>query len=350
MKAAWERLVLWAKTLWTRVRVRGAQRRRHVTAVNLAIERVVEQANPRLRGLMGYRKALFPVVEEGLAYSEELAARLSGPVRLDRAAWCADPQVSALFADVDALRRVLSGPAVRAWAKERPLETGDGYGILLAWPQVRNQLGVEMVGETLRRDVRQTTLGFADAELVLLGSDLEEVRRKAVGGVMDALAGEAIRALTERETRIAEIEERLRILRLKRKVLNPAGQGLDFLSDGSTANLPEYEALGLRIAELEQELEVASAGLKTPGDYLLGLVEALKEPRGRIDIRLERVTLDRMNIVRQGAAEEGATEVEFACGYRGERRGRVLLLVQFPRGEMIQEAERVAELDRFLAS
>jgi hypothetical protein len=122
------------------------------------------------------------------------------------------------------------------------------------------------------------------------------------------------------------------------------------LRDGSGAQLAEEEALGRRITELEQQLEVASAGLKTPGDYLLRLVDALRDPRGRIDIRRERVTLDRMNVVRQGAAAEGATEVEFACGYRGEQRGRVLLLVQFPRGEMIQEAELMAAVDRFLVN
>jgi hypothetical protein len=60
--------------------------------------------------------------------------------------------------------------------------------------------------------------------------------------------------------------------------------------------------------------------------------------------------LDRMNIIRDGAEADGATEIEFAYGYRGERRGRVLLLVQFPRDEMIQEAELMASVDRFLAN
>ena len=101
---------------------------------------------------------------------------------------------------------------------------------------------------------------------------------------------------------------------------------------------------------MEQELELASAGLKTPGDYLGRLVEALRDPRGRVDIRRERVMLDRMNIIREEAEAEGATEIEFAYGYRGERRGRVLLLVQFPRDEMIQEAELMAAVDRFLAN
>lgn len=348
MKAPWGPLVQWAETRWAGLRARGSERRSHNAAVNLAIERVVEQADPRLRGLMGYRKALFPVVEEGLAYSEELATRLPGPVRLDRAAWSADPLVSALFGDVEALRRVISGPAVRAWAKAHPMETGDCYGILLAWPQVRNQFGVELEGETLKRDVPQTTLGFANAELVLPGTDLEEVRRNLVQRILDALVAEAVRGLTERETQIAEIEERLRMVRLKRKALSPVG--LDLLQDGSGIQPEEGDALGQRVTELEQELELASAGFRTPGDYLVRLVEALRNPRGRADIRRERVMLDRMNIIRDEAEAEGATEIEFTYGYRGERRGRVLLLVQFPRDEMIQEAELMAAVDRFLAN
>jgi hypothetical protein len=67
MTDLWRRLVLGVDTLWTQLKGRGAERRGYATAVNLACERVVDQANPRLRCLVGYRKALFPVVEECLA-------------------------------------------------------------------------------------------------------------------------------------------------------------------------------------------------------------------------------------------------------------------------------------------
>ncbi len=356
MSGPWRRLALGAEALWARLRVRGAERRLHTTAVNRAVERVVDQADPRLRGLMGYRKALFPVVEVALAQAEALAAQIPGPVRIDRGTWSSDPLVNALFGDLDALRRVLSGPAVRAWVKGHPEEAGDCCGILLAWPQARTQFGVELHGDTLRSDVQQTALAFVNPEVAVPAADPASVRRQAVQGVLDVFAGEAIRDLTEHQTRIAEIEERLRILRLKRKVLSPAGRGMDFLRDGSAAHLAEDDALGQRIEELEQQLAVVSEGLKTLDDHLDRLVEGLRNQQGRLSIRRERITLDRMNIVRAtpdgaaGGGDAGVQEIELAVGYRGETRGRVLLLVQFPRSELITLEERLAEADQFLAN
>ena len=356
MKGLWQRLALAADAFWGQFKVRGAERRLHVSAVSQAVERVVDQANPRLRGLMGYRKALFPVVERGLARCEELAASLPGPVRIDRASWTADSLVNVLFADPDSLRRAISGAEVRAWVKANPMAQGDCYGVLLAWPRIRTQLGTELNGETLKRDVQQTTLGFADPDVVLPAEAPEEVRRLAVQGIMDVLVGEAIGALAKRETGIAEIEERLRILRLKRKVLNPAGRGRDFLVEGSGAHVAEEEALTKRIDELEQQLLVANVGLKTLDDYLARLVERLGDAIEHLSVRRERVTLDRMNIVRtaaDAAADSGPTgpkEFEFAVGYRGETRGRVLLLVAFPCAEIITADERLADLNRYLTT
>ena len=128
---------------------------------------------------------------------------------------------------------------------------------------------------------------------------------------------------------------------------------MDFLRDGSAAHLAEEEALGQRIAELEQQLVGVSEGLKTLDDHLTRLVEGLRNQDGRLSIRRERVTLDRMNIVRatpNGGGDGGLQEIELAVGYRGDTRGRVLLLIRFPRSEIITVEERLAEADQFLAN
>jgi uncharacterized protein YfkK (UPF0435 family) len=116
----------------------------------------------------------------------------------------------------------------------------------------------------------------------------------------------------------------------------------------------EEETLTKRIDELEQQLVVANVGLKTLDDYLAQLVEQLGDAIEQLSLRRERVTLDRMNIVRSAAdvaadsGPSGPKEIEFAVGYRGETRGRVLLLVAFPCAEIITADERLADLNRYL--
>jgi hypothetical protein len=101
MKDLFGRLLLFAEEQFSHLRVRSAERRLKETEIGLAVERVVDQVNPRLRGLGGYRKRLAPVVEECLNRARELAGQVPGPVRVDRRAWATDPCVNALFGGVE---------------------------------------------------------------------------------------------------------------------------------------------------------------------------------------------------------------------------------------------------------
>jgi hypothetical protein len=198
--------------------------------------------------------------------------------------------------------------------------------------------------------VKQTTLSFADHETRLPGGDPESVRRELAGAILDTLVGVAVAEIAEQESRIAELENRLRIVRIKRKALAPTGRALDLLGTEAGPRLAEQEALDRRAGELETDLAAARVGLATLDDHLERLTGLLQHPEVHLGARLERVRLDRMNVVRQAgdADPQDGVELEFFRGYRGDRPGRVLLLVRFPRDELIPDAERAAEVERYV--
>jgi hypothetical protein len=108
-----------------------------------------------------------------LEHVESLEAQLPAPIDVDAATWADDPLINALFGNLESIRRAVSGPAVRDWLRAHPIETGDHlYGLLVAWPRERTQLGMELVGDQVQRDVKQRTLSFADHELFGIGADL----------------------------------------------------------------------------------------------------------------------------------------------------------------------------------
>jgi hypothetical protein len=350
MPQLWDSVRLLVAEQLSRFEVKSAERRLYESEVHVAIERVVDQANPRLRALPGYRRKLFDAVARSLDYCGDLASRIPGPVRLDRASWSSDPLVNALFGSAERMRWAMTTPAVRAYLKETALETADCYGLLLAMPQVRSQLGIDLRGDTLQRDVKQTVVSFVDHELVLPAADPEAVRLGAKHGILDTLVGVAGKDIAEQESRIAEIEERLRILRIKQKALNPGGRGIDFLGTDSATRVEEYDAAGRRIRELEQDLADARQGLATLDDYLERLRALLLHPERHLGASLERVRLDRMNIVRLVGDDdpEDGEELEFLRGHRGDQAGRILLLVRFPRSEPLSEQERLKEVERYV--
>jgi hypothetical protein len=197
-----------ARERWTRVKVRGAARRLREREVDLAIERLVDQADPRLRALSGYRRKLFDAVSGCLDYCGDLAQRIPGPRTLDHPSWGADPVLNALFGDWERVRQVISSREVRRYTKETALKGGDCFAVLVVLPILRNQLG--------------------------------------------------------------------------------------------------------------------------------------------IGARLERVRLDRMNVVREDGDPSESQEIELLRGYRADHPGRVLLLIRFRREDLIPDSERLAEVERFL--
>lgn len=326
--------------------VRGAERRRHEREVNLAIERVVDQVNPRLRAVSRYRKRLFPAVEGALQYTKGLAHQVPGPLRLDRRTWAEDPVVNALFGSAERMRWVLTGPDVRRYVREQPLG-GDCFAVLAAMPEIKKQLGMELMGEAVQRDVPQTTVSFSNQQVGLVGEGEDQVRRVLADAALDLLVGLATHGVTDQEARITELDDRLRIMRLKRKLADNRSRGAAFILDGSEEHAQEVQSLDARIAELEQQLSETKKGLESLDDHLQRLVDEMESPEKLLGLEAEKVRLDRMNIVRTGG--EAGVELSFSRVRRGDQLARVVTLISFPRSELLEESERLREVERYLA-
>ena len=367
----WRRVLLSGQEQWSRLRVRNAEKRLQQSAVDLAIERIVDQTNPALRGLAGYRRRLSPVVAPLLDYGATLLSQIPGPVTVDPESWAKDPLVNALFGDTQRIRRVVSGPVVRAWLKQHPSEplsesgprsallganperpasaprTDDLYALLVAMPEEHSQLGIELVSGQLRRDVKQTTLGFGDLEVAAVAGGMDELRETLRPRVIDLVVSIGLERIVAQEERIAALEQGLRMLRLKRKVIDPRASGLDLLLAGSSAHLAEQQRLDARIAETERDLADASRGLGDIAEYLQRLATELSHPEKDIGLERMRLWVDRMNIVRD-RADPDAREISLVRARRPDRPGRIALYIRFPRHLIISADERLADVERHL--
>jgi hypothetical protein len=347
MKDLWQRFVRFAATRWSDFKIRNLEQRRHEMEVNQAIERVVDQVNPHLRAVRSYRKKLFPVVERAQKYLRSLAIQVPGPVMVNRQTWGSDPFVNALFGSIDRMRRILSGSEVRSYLKRHPLG-GDCFAIIAAYPDVKRQLGIELVGDTLQRDVRQTAVSFRDHEVAVVSETEEEVRQELARGVLDLLVSIAARDILEQESRIAEIEDRMRIVRLKLKVAEISTHGAALLLDDNPDDGKERDTLAARVDELEKDLERERRGVTTLDDYLNRLVELMAHPDAHLGLERVKVRLDRMNILREDGDESGGTEIEFVRGRRGDKLARVISIIRFPRAEVLEDTDRLQEAARYL--
>jgi hypothetical protein len=347
MKELWNNLARHARARWSSFKADREAGARREKEVDDAIERLVDQVNPRLRAVSGYKKKLYPVVARAMAHVRDLTGRVPGPVLVDRRTWSSEALVNALFGSVERMRWVLSGPQVRRYLKERPLG-GDCYAVFAAMPDVRRQLGVELVGDTLHKDVRQTAVSFQNQEVALLGEDEEEVREALARDALDLLVSFAVQEIVEQESRIGEVEERLRVVRLKLRVAETRSHGAGIILDDTADQLRDRDAMAARVAELEKDLAREKRGLTTLDDHLNRVVALLEHPESLMDLDRVRVRLDRMNILREGADDSTGTEIEFTRGRRGDKPARVITLIRFPRSEVLEAQDRMREIERYL--
>jgi hypothetical protein len=340
------RLSLWLQTLWSRLKVRGAEQRLHQRELDLAIERIVDQANPALRGFGGYRHKLSRVVEYLLHYSDELVMQIPGPTMIDPDSWSSDPLVNALFGDVQRIRHTVSGRVVRNWLKQHPVSSGDNlYALLAVHPVERSQLGMELIRDQVQRDVKQTTLSFKDHELHAVTDTLDATRQALRAQVVDLIASLAIADIVAQEERIAALEQAVRMLRLKLKVINPRAGAVDLTLSNSGEHLAERDRLRKRLRESERDLADASRGLGDIEEYLQRLIALLDHPERHIGLQRMHLWLDHMNIVRDRYHAD-ANEIELVRGRRLDQPGRVVQFICFPRSLVLSADERLAEVER----
>lgn len=340
-------LALWFQEGLSRLRVRGAERRLRSSAAELACERIVTQINPALRGMPGYRRRLLPVARGLLEHCETLLGSIPGPIEMDPSAWARDPLVNAFFADIPRLRQVVSGRTVQRWLKDHPTYDGDLVGLLVAMPQERHQLGMELVNGRVQRDVKQTTLSFADIEVVAVADGMGALRRVLVQPLSDLIVSLAQARIAEREARIEDLDQGLAMLRSKLNSVNPRLAGPDLALTAGSSRIAERERLQAQIQELERDRQDARRGLADIREYLDCVVQELAHPELELHLEAMDLWLDRMNVIRDRRCDD-AREIRLVRARRSDRPGRVAQFVRFPRGLVLGLGERLDEVQRRL--
>lgn len=325
--------------------VERAERKRYRAALHLATDRLIDQVQPELRSLPHHHERLAPVEERIRDHSIAVIDDLPGPVRLDKDRWSTNPLLGLLFQEPSTLSETLSGPVVRKWLQENQEDDAtELFGLLLANPKERTQLGIEVRGDRLEHDVKQTTLSFTDLEIVAVDSDRVRLQLSLRQPISDLIHSLGISRLASQEERIAALEDTLRTLQLKLKVIQPRADGIDLLLATRSQNLTEAQRLASKITETERALVVARRDLSDLEQYLERVIELLAHPEYALVLEPMCVWLDRMNVIRD-SEDPRAREVVLMRAVSPSKPGRILMLVRFPRARLAADSEPSAPTD-----
>jgi len=132
--------------------------------LKVAIERVIEGTDPRIKGIGDAYERLSPVVAAALHYAHGLVGAMPPCIEMTPEAWGQSPMLRAMFARPGDVANTLSGSHDLREFLGSPQALGIEtiHCVVAATRVERTVFGAAMEGDILREDVAQKTVGFSD--------------------------------------------------------------------------------------------------------------------------------------------------------------------------------------------
>ncbi|RKT46165.1 hypothetical protein [Thiocapsa rosea] len=313
--------------------------------IEAAIDRAVEGTDARLLLLPGYRKRLRGPVIHAIDHVVALVDAVPTPLMAGRREHGEDPRLAAVFTSAaDMLGIFGRDPSLTAF-----LATPEGAAaeqvtcLLLAERVERNILGMDLVGDQVRRDVPQVAVSFTGHRLVDPRVDEAEMRRALRRRAFDHLLALALNRIAEVRVEREDLMRQRDLLRRKRTALERGGwtfEATQTTPGDPAALMGELNTITAQLAALGTDDGVLRAHLGIVAD-------SLAEAERRFWAEELDLSLDAMNIRRDpgqpSARRIVLKELHNARGWR-----LVMLPLMITPDEIPPREDFVAAAERYL--
>jgi hypothetical protein len=316
---------------WFKKKFAQMQEESHWRAkVDRGLDEIIDAVDPRLRGLSGYKRRLEPAALRAYEYAQQCVQDIPAPIEVTRGRWGVDPKLRAYFASADAMQEVFDGSqTLRRFLTGAGAANAEqvfvGLGMRL---DERKRLGHALHGDTVQRDVEQTTASFGDHNVALVASSEEELREQAVHRVLEELATRAMQRIMGNRLRKDSLKEQSAVLRWKLKIYERGSHGLGTLSHDEGVYERHAEELRQRLDETQSDLKDVLHTAGTIEDFMRLTIEVFDTAPEYISVEPFSLLVDDMN-VKQDTAHKHAKELALTRVHVGRRRPRVVQLLCF---------------------
>lgn len=297
----------WLKKIW------GAYQQRKIEdeTIRSATEKVVEIADPHIRGFSRYQKALRLPVTGATEYCASLLDAIPGPVNLSRDSYHEDPRVKAVFPSPDALEEFLRiTPELAELRKHGGTETV--VALMTMSLEEKTIYGYQKDGEVVMRDVAQRAVNFFDHRLVAPAFDLEITRQGVISRGLEVLATMAMEKIETLQGQKAELQQKREYLRATLKILGGKTHMMEAFAMPEPGKWEEYRKAERILAEVDAELGGIRDTIGQPEQSLAFLGGVLQNPTSALTVGRQTMRLNWMNVRVEKIPQEEGNEITLA--------------------------------------
>ena len=326
----------------------GGERRGRYPAslIEMAIERAVEGTDPRLRALPGYSHKLREPVIQAIDHVIELVDAIHlEPVTVTAACHGTDARLGALFASAESMLDILG----RDQTLRDYLDTAEGrraphvHTLLLAERVERHVLGLDLVGDQVRRDVAEIAVNFCAHRLLEPNADADETRRHLKRRAFDFLLTQALHRISQTNLERVDLAHQRDLVQRKLSALEQGGWGFT-LAEGEQPNLA---ALMADLDEITAHLQALGPDQAILETHLGILMEVLGDAEHQLWAEPISLFLDAMNIVRD-EHDTSARRIDLLELRGGKGQRLVMLPLVIAPDQLPAQVDFLTAVDRYL--
>ena len=266
------------------------------TLIEEAIERTVDGTDSRLRLLPGYRKRLRKPVIHAIDQVIALVDAIPAPETASLGGYRNDVRLAALFASAEEMLQIFGrDKALSEYLSSHEGRSADSVTtLLLARREEKHILGMDLVGDAVRRDVAQVSVNFTGHHLVEPRSSEAEVRRFLKRRAFDHLLALALSQIAEARVERADLTRQRDLLRRKLMALK---QGA-WTFEGPESGQPDEASLQADLDTVEGQLKELGADEGVLKTHLEMVAERLGDAEHQLWFEEIDLCLGPMNIRR----------------------------------------------------
>ncbi|MFO7709967.1 MAG: hypothetical protein R6V84_17510 [Desulfobacterales bacterium] len=279
-----------------------------------AVETAAGLVDPKIRWVTGYRRKLKPAVARTLEYADELIAKIPGPIIAHPDRWDHDPLLRAVFSTPEEILLTLkSHPKAREF-----LEASAGApfcALLTMTREERSVFGVQLEGDTVRRDVRRTAVNFVDLRLLAPAPLEEQTREHLRRRTLTILCSTAMGRILALRARAHDLGEQRELLQIKLKIRESSRKDISALMCGSEACDAGFVRTQEALEEISREIDAAKAELGGPAECLEHVLRILSHPEEHLWVEPLRLRLTPLGLKAAAESSEPSAEIEL-CEFK----------------------------------
>jgi len=309
-------------------------------------ELVVETVDPRIRLQSRYADKLEPCVRKTIAHLRAIGRTPMEPLLLARSRWSEDPRLNAFFAAADDV------PAFLGRSKELReffrVDQVEAYALLAMKREERMVLMNQQDGETVQRDVPQTTVSFTGHRLFAPSASVDATRLEVGRRIIQRLAQMALKRIVGLDMKATDLSERKAWLAARLRVVKLAVDGAAGLLEDNASTRSQIAALERELNETVHEFIETKASVATLDSYIRHIEAVFAHPEQHVSLHEIPMRLSRMGVRVDdrypGPVNEfGLTELAI-----GEGTNVTIAIVRCALAELPPEEDLLAKAERYL--